>query len=63
MIKSNRHKSNGNKHPNNAVIIAENFNGGIKQHISKSPKQDDEKQIYQIYANFTTLTVSPALPK
>ena len=62
MIKSNRHKSNGNKHPNNAVIIAENFNGGIKQHISKSPKQDDEKQVYQIYANFTTSTGIPVSP-
>ena len=44
-------------------IVAENFNGGIKQHISKSPKQDEEKQIYQIYANFTILTVSPAVPQ
>ena len=63
MIKSNRYKSNVNKHPNNADIVVEDFNGGIKQNISKSPKQDEEKQIYQIYANFTTLTVSPALLK
>lgn len=44
-------------------IVVENFNGEIKQHISKSPKQDEEKQIYQVDANFTTLTVSPVAPK
>ena len=44
-------------------IVVENFNGEIKQNISKSPKQDEEKQIYQVDANFTTLTVSPGLPK
>ena len=44
-------------------IVVENFNGEIKQHISKSPKQDEEKQIYQVDANFTTLTVSPVVPK
>ena len=44
-------------------IVAEDFDGGIKQYISKSPKQDEEKQIYQVDANFTTLTVSPGLPK
>ena len=44
-------------------IVVENFNGEIKQHISKSPKQDEEKQIYQVDAIFTTLTVSPAVPQ
>ena len=63
MIKSNRYKSNVNKHPNNADIVVENFNGEIKQNISKSPKQDEEKQIYQVDAIFTTLTVSPAVPQ
>lgn len=42
------------KESNPASIIAvENFNGEIKQHISKSPKQDEEKQIYQVDADFT----------
>ena len=50
------------KHPNGTDIVAEDFNGGIKQHISKSPKQDDEKQVYQIYANFTTSTGIPVSP-
>lgn len=44
-------------------IVVENFNGEIKQHIYKSPKQDEEKQIYQVDAIFTTLTVSPAVPQ
>ena len=50
------------KHPDGTDIVAEDFNGGIKQHISKSPKQDDEKQVYQIYANFTTSTGIPVSP-
>ena len=50
------------KHPNGTDIVAEDFNGGIKQHISKSPKQDDEKQLYQVYADFTTLTGLPVAP-
>ena len=50
------------KHPNGTDIVAEDFNGGIKQHISKSPKQDEEKQLYQIYANFTTSTGLPVSP-
>ena len=50
------------KHPNGTDIVAEDFNGGIKQHISKSPKQDEEKQLYQIYANFTTSTGIPVSP-
>ena len=44
-------------------IVVENFNGEIKQHISKSPKQDEEKQIYQVDVIFTTLTVSPVVPR
>lgn len=44
-------------------IVAEDFNGEIKQHISKSPKQDEEKQIYQVDVNFTKSPVSPGLPK
>lgn len=44
-------------------IVAEDFNGGIKQNISKSPKQDEEKQIYQVDVNFTKSPVSPGLPK
>ena len=44
-------------------IVVENFNGEIKQHISKSPKQDEEKQIYQVDVIFTTLTVSPVVPQ
>ena len=48
------------KHPNGTDIVAEDFNnGGIKQNISKSPKQDEEKQLYQVYANFTTSTGLP----
>ena len=47
------------KHPDGTDIVAEDFNGGIKQHISKSPKQDDEKQLYQVYADFTTSTGLP----
>ena len=50
------------KHPNGTDIVAEDFNGGIKQHISKSPKQDDEKQLYQVYADFTTSTGLPVAP-
>ena len=50
------------KHPDGTDIVAEDFNGGIKQHISKSPKQDDENQVYQIYANFTTSTGIPVSP-
>ena len=50
------------KHPNGTDIVAEDFNGGIKQHISKSPKQDDEKQAYQVYADFTTSTGIPVAP-
>ena len=50
------------KHPNGTDIVTEDFNGGIKQHISKSPKQDEEKQLYQIYANFTTSTGLPVSP-
>ena len=45
------------KHLDDTDIVAEDFNnGGIKQNISKSPKQDDEKQVYQVYADFTTST-------
>ena len=48
------------KHLNGTDIAAEDFNnGGIKQNISKSPKQDDEKQLYQVYADFTTSTGIP----
>ena len=48
------------KHMNGTDIAAEDFkNGGIKQSISKSPKQDDEKQVYQVYADFTTSTGLP----
>ena len=48
------------KHLNGTDIAAEDFNnGGIKQNISKSPKQDDEKQLYQVYADFTTSTGLP----
>ena len=50
------------KHPDGTDIVAEDFNGGIKQHISKSPKQDEEKQVYQVYANFTTSTGIPVSP-
>ena len=51
------------KHPNGTDIVAEDFNnGGIKQNISKSPKQDDEKQVYQVYADFTTSTGIPVSP-
>jgi hypothetical protein len=39
-------------------IVAENFQGRFKQDISKSPKQDEEKQIYQIYADFTASPIS-----
>ena len=48
------------KHLDGTDIVAEDFNnGGIKQNISKSPKQDEEKQLYQIDANFTTSTGLP----
>ena len=48
------------KHLDGTDIVAEDFNnGGIKQNISKSPKQDEEKQLYQIDANFTTSTDLP----
>lgn len=48
------------KHLDGTDIVAEDFNnGGIKQSISKSPKQDEEKQLYQIDANFTTSTGLP----
>ena len=51
------------KHPNGTDVVAEDFNnGGIKQNISKSPKQDDEKQVYQVYADFTTSTGIPVSP-
>ena len=50
------------KHPNATDNVDEDFNGGIKQHISKSPKQDDEKQLYQVYADFTTSTGLPVAP-
>ena len=51
------------KHLNGTDIVAEDFNnGGIKQNISKSPKQDDEKQVYQVYADFTTSTGIPVSP-
>ena len=50
------------KHMDGTDIVAEDFNGGIKQYISKSPKQDEEKQLYQIYANFTTSTGLPIVP-
>ena len=50
------------KHLNGTDIVAEDFNGGIKQNISKSPKQDEEKQVYQVYANFTTSTGIPVSP-
>jgi len=39
-------------------IVAEKFKGRFKQDISKSPKQDEEKQIYQIYADFTASRIS-----
>ena len=48
------------KHLDGTDIVAEDFNnGGIKQNISKSPKQDEEKQLYQVYADFTTSTGLP----
>ncbi len=48
------------KHMDGTDIAVEDFNnGGIKQNISKSPKQDEEKQLYQINANFTTSTGLP----
>lgn len=48
------------KHLDGTDIVAEDFNnGGIKQNISKSPKQDEEKQLYQIDTNFTTSTDLP----
>ena len=44
-------------------IVTEDFDGGIERHISKSPKQDEEKQIYQVDVNFTLSPVSPVVPK
>lgn len=44
-------------------IVTEDFDGGIKQYISKSPKQDEEKQIYQVDVNFTSSSVSPVVPQ
>ena len=35
---------------------AEEFDYGIRQTPTKSPKQDDERQIYQVVANFKTET-------
>lgn len=44
-----------------SVIAVEDFDGGIKQYISKTPKQDEEKQIYQVDVNLTS-SVSPIKP-
>ena len=44
-------------------IVTEDFDGGIKQYISKTPKQDEEKQIYQVDVNFTSSVFSIKPPQ